>query len=384
VNLRIPIMFLLAIIPLLSAPACAADQETDVSTPVEDDSKSNTKKGKAKPDNDKYLLTQDEKKLLNKSTLSYRVNELKDLYALTAVNNNINVDKGYLIEDPMTLIEAVSFTHPYLQISVSELTEGDRDAIMKSIEEEQAKSQRYKSIFLTAMKFATDASFYEVTRNKHHELMHVQYSSMTQIFPFHMLSLENGKIRAPLIEGIGFSRELESKRTRREIRKRYRIERQAEVMNEPQTFMDFFSNLLTDKPKQPNVYMLPLNDEELKFWRKGILHGWVEGNRLGNEIIRSDHRMLVREFYGQLRFHYLSRANIISRPTSQNINIGTNANGMSVNIGETVFEITQLPAFNDNEMDWIAIPQVDDIFDKLTQNDIDELSAELDHPGDLR
>ena len=57
---------------------------------------------------------------------------------------------------------------------------------------------------------------------------------------------------------------------------------------------------------------------------------------------------------------------------------------MAVNIGESVFEITDLPRFNDNEMTWIALPQVDDIFEKLTEDDVRSLSPTLDHPGDLR
>lgn len=345
--------------------------------PIADTSKISTEENK-------YKLTEDEKTILDKSTLSFQANQLQDMYAQTALSNPTSFDRSYMIEQPLNMTEALDFRHPYLKILVSDLTEADRKAILESIQNEQTKYQRYKSIMVTAMKFATNAALYERTRKFHENLLKKRYGYMTQIFPFHALTLENGKIRAPVIEEIGFTQTIEDKRTRRDIKKRYRIKRQAEVINAPQTFMDFFGNLLTEKPKAPNVYMLPLNPEELEYWRKGILNGWGEGNRLANEIIRADLRAAMSEFTGQLRFHYLARAKIISRPTSQNITVGTNANGMSVNIGESLFEITQLPQFNDKELEWLALPQVDDIFDELTKEDVEALSMSVDHPGDLR
>lgn len=331
---------------------------------------------------DKYKLNSEERKILEQNTLSYRANELKDMYAEMAINESISFDRSYLLDEPLNLNEVLDFKHPYLNILVSELTEADREAIMKSMQTEQSKQYRYKAIMQSAMKFATDSALYRKTRSFHQRAMTENYHDLSQTFPFYALTLEDGKIKPPVIEEIGFTRTKESKRVRREKKKRYRIKTQAEVINSPQTFMDFFSNLLTEKPKTPNVYMLPINDEEIKYWRKGILHGWLEGNRLANEIIREDIRKLVSEFYGQVRFHQLARAKVISRPTSQNINIGTNSNGLSINIGESIFEITELPRFNDNEMSWIALPQVDDIFDKLTSQDVYELSIYLDHPGD--
>jgi hypothetical protein len=345
---------------------------------------SQEKNAEKNKETDSYSLTAEEQEMLEKSTLSYKANELQDLYSQTVINNNVKFDRRYLLDNPLSLSETLDFSHPYLNTLVSELTEGDRDAILESVREDQMKYQRHKSILLTAMKFATDSAFYKKTRDFHDKLLNEYYHNLTKIFPFHILALEGGKIRPPVIEEIGFTREIESQRVRREIKKRYRISKQAEVMNEAQTFMDFFGNLVTEKPKAPNVYMLPLNNEELAYWKKGILNGWVEGDRLANQIIRANIRTTIQEFNGQLRFHYLARAQIVSRPTSQNINIGTNANGFAVNIGESIFEITDLPRFNDKEMTWIALPQVDDIFDKLTQSDLDELSEYLAHPGDLR
>lgn len=331
-----------------------------------------------------YELSEEEDKLLDKVTYSYKANELKDLYEQTSTFNNVNFDKRYLLNEPLSLKEVLDFNHPFLNTLLSDLTEGDRDAILEATRLKAAKDQRNKSILLTAMKFSTDSAFYLKTRTFHSKLRNKYYHKMTEIFPFSMLTLEGGNIRPPLIEEIGYDERIEDMRTKRRINKRYRIDQQARVINAPQTFMDFYMNLVTTKPKTPNVYMLPITNEELEFWRKGVLNGWDEGNRLANELIRANTRELVRNFNGQLRFHYLAKANIISMPTSEDINVGTNSNGFAVNIGESIFEITDLPRFNDEEMTWIALPQVDDIFDELTSEDIEELSDNLYHPGDLR
>jgi len=338
----------------------------------------------SKAKNTEYELNSDEKKLLDKTTYSFKANELKDLYAQTSLNNNISFDKRYMLNEPLSLREVLNFNHPYLNTLLSDLNEGDRDAILEATRLKAAKDQRHKSILLTAMKFATDSAFYMKSRSYHKKLMGPLHSVMTDIFPFPALTLENGEIRPPVIEEISYTVEIEDKRTKRKINKRYRIDQQAQVMNAPQTYMDFFMNLTTNKPKTPNVYMLPITEEELEFWRKGVLNGWSEGNRLANELIRANIREAMRNFVGQLRFHYLASANIISMPTSQNVNVGTNSNGYAVNIGESIFEITDLPRFNDDEIKWLALPQVDDIFNELTKDDVDYLSDNLYQSGDLK
>lgn len=330
---------------------------------------------------DKFKLSEDEKKTLDKTTLSFRANELEDMYAQAALTNAATFDRSYMIDTPLQLREVFDFNHPYLNVLVSELTESDRDAILESIRTEKSKHYRYKSIMQTAMKFSTNAALYKRTQDFHARLLGEYYFNMSKVFPFYALTLDGGKIKPPRIDEIGFTRTLEDKRTRRERKAHYRIRRQAEVINEPQTFMDFFTPLMTEKPSAPNIYMLPVNEEELQYWRKGVLHGWVEGNRLGNEIIRNCIRNAMAEFNGQLLFHHLARANILSMPTSKNTVIGTSSNGNMINIGESIFEIIDLPRFNAQEQEWLALPQADDIFNELTKDDVDELTMYLDYVG---
>lgn len=322
-------------------------------------------------------LDEKEQKMMERNVDSYRINVLKNLYVEKSKNGVVKVDHSYLIKEPMSFSEVSEFTHPYLQVMVSQLTEKERDEIIESIREEQAKQGRYQAILNTAMKFAMDSAFHYETRMFHKKLMEDYYHSMTQAFPFNSLMLSDGKIRPPLIEEIPYTQTLEDRRTIRYIKKRFRIAEQSEVIIRPPTFLDEFGNLLTPRPKTPNIYMLPINDEELEYWQKGIMNGWIEGVKLAHQVIRSNTRLLARRSLGYIRFHVLADRKVISMPDSQNIQVGTNSRGDVVNIGESIFEIVQLPQLNDNDIDWVAIPQVDDIFDKLTEEDVNILTEEL-------
>ncbi len=55
--------------------------------------------------------------------------------------------------------------------------------------------------------------------------------------------------------------------------------------------------------------------------------------------------------------------------------------GNVVNIGEGIFEITEMPQLNDYSGEWIALPIVDDIFDKLSDKEINKLMNELYESG---
>jgi hypothetical protein len=326
---------------------------------------------------DPHALTEKENKMLERSVDSYRVNVLKNLYLENSKNGVVSVDNSYLIETPLSFNDLKDFRHPYLDMMVSKLTKKERDEIVESKKENQAKQARYQSILNTAMKYAMASANYYETRLQYEILTKDYYHSLNQAFPFASLMLEDGKIRPPLIEEIGYSRTKQDRRTIRKIRKRFSIAEQSEVILNPPTFMDEFFNLLTSKPKPPSIYMLPITEEELVYWQKGIVNGWIQGVKLAHKVIRSDIRMLTRRSLGYIRFHTLVDRGIVSMPDSQNVEVGTNSRGDIVNIGESIFEIIRLPQLNDSEQNWIAIPQADDIFDKLTQEDVNELSEQL-------
>lgn len=332
--------------------------------------------GKTDPESDMQLNAQEQEEL-EKTVKSYRVNDLKKLYQEQSENNSVRFDRSYLLNDPMTMKETVDFSHPYWDFKLSELTEGDMEDIKRSIKEQQDKEMRYRGIMGTAMKYAMDAALYKVTREFHGKLRNEYFADMDDAFPFYMLTLDNGNVRPPTIVQVGYQERIESRRVKRKIKGRYRIKRQAEVITEAQTFLLYFDNMIMPKPKPPSIYLLPVTEEEKKYWRKGALNGWVEGSRLAHNIIRQNIREMMVEFYGQLQYLFLADRNLVTRPNTQNLVIGTNAMGNVMNVGESIIEIKELPRFNDNEMEWLVLPSVDDIFGELTDEDINALTEEL-------
>lgn len=328
---------------------------------------------------DDMILSSTEQETLNRTVESYRVNDLKKLYQEQSENNRVRFDRSYLLSTPMTREETVNFRHPYWDFKISELTEGDMEDIKRSIKEEQDREMRNRGIMGTAMKYAMDAALYKVTRDFHHKLRNERFAAMNDAFPFYMLTLDNGNVRPPTIVKIGYQEKIENRRVKRKIKGRYRIKRQAEVITEAQTFLSYFDNMIMPQPKPPSIYLLPVTEEEKHYWRKGAANGWMEGNRLANNIIRQNIREMLEEFNGQLQYKFLADRNLVTRPTTQNLEIGTNALGSVMNIGESIIEIKELPRFNDNEMEWLVLPSVDDIFGELTEEDMHMLTEELSY-----
>lgn len=311
-----------------------------------------------------------------------RINTLRKMYSENAVNGSVVFGDTYLIEKPITLRETVDFEHPALKTKLSQLDEKERDEILEAVEEEAAKQDRYKSIMNEGAKFGMSAGMHSTAMYLYDLYKNVYYDSLAQVFPYYILMLENGKIKPALIDEVGHQQTKTDKRTLSSIKRRFRIAEQAEVVLKPPTYINFFENLLLiPKPKVPSVYYMPINEEELVYWKKGVLNGWVEGDKQAHNIVRENVILMERAMYGYLRFHALADRGTISMPTSHNILVGTNSRGDVVNIGESVFEITELPSLNDDEQDWIALPQMEDIFGELNDAEVDRLTAEIEELG---
>lgn len=313
-----------------------------------------------------------------------RVNSLRQMYKDDAAQGDLTFQNTYNIDRPLTLPEVMDFEHPILKLRLSSLTEKERDEILKSIQEEADKFNRYKAIMNHGIKYGSSAALYKTSRDYFDLYSKTYYHDMVKLFPFHALMLEGGKIKPPLIEELGYQIQKDDKRTLRKIKRKFRIAEQAEVTLSAPNYMDFYENLLlVPEPKIPPVYFMPINEEELEYWKKGVVNGWHEGGKQAQEIVRQNTRNALRTMFGYIRFHVLADKGVVNMPTAQNITVGTNSRGDVMNIGESIFEITELPQLNDNEQSWIALPEVDDIFSKLTQEDIDELAGEIEEIGKI-
>lgn len=325
-------------------------------------------------------LTERERKQLERISDRKRIQDLQKLYAETANAGHVAVDHAYLIDSPMTLNQILDLSHPYFIAMYNSLTTLDKETISESVKEAGFRSARYQAIMNTALKFGMQAGDH-YTSTKNYIRLQTSLKGLSEALPFHMLMLADGKIKPPLIEIIGHSSMLEDQRTRREIKRRFQIIQQAEVIHTPPTYMDFFFSLKTERPKSPSAMLLPVNEEEMSYWQRGIRSGWAEGVKQAEMNTRNYARNMVRHLYGYLNYKTLHERGVITAPSFQNLIVGTNSRGDVVNIGESIFEITELPQLNDNDQDWLALPQVDDIFDKLTDEDVRELTEFLFHPA---
>jgi len=325
-------------------------------------------------------LNIEEQRRLEKIVDRTKVDELQSLYAEYG-DGSVKVDHSYMLDRPLFLNEVLDFNHPYLQVHLSQLTEKERDEIIESIQVEAQKNARLTAVMNMGMRYGHKAGLYYEAQNYFDRVKGELYHELTESYPFDHLMLAGGKIKPPLIEEIGYSETIENKRRIRKIKRRFQIDKQAEVTLQSPNVLSFFTNLKIPKPKPPSVYLLPINDDELDYWKKGVRNGWLEGVRHAHKIVRFNYREMARTFNGYVRFHVLNDRGVINMPSFKNLNVGTNAMGNIVNIGEDIFEITEMPQLNDYSDQWIALPVVDDIFDKLSDDEIKKMMSELYESG---
>lgn len=325
-----------------------------------------------------FELDPKEEEILRKESDSHRVNVLQNLYRDTSRNGPMRFDASYMLEQPMTMHQVANLSHPYLINLLQQQTESELDDIKKSIKQDENRHYRDQAIFNTALKYGMEAGLYYTGRTVFNAYKGELYHTMSETYPYYALMLDGGKVKPPVIEKVAFTREIENRRTIRERKARYQIVEQSEVTNTPPSFLDHFQNLLLPPPNDPNSFLLPIDNREMSQWRKGALNGWVQGVKMARQIVVANLRKNHRTFNGYLTYHALADANIVTRPDSQDVLVGTTSRGDVLNIGESVFEITRLPQLTDNDQDWLSLPPVDDIFGELTADEVNKLSREIE------
>lgn len=325
-----------------------------------------------------FELNREEREVLDKSSDHHRVNILRNLYRDTSQSGQMQFDTSYMINEPMTMYQVANLSHPYLINLRSQQTEREISDIEKSIENDDSREHRNQAIFNTALKYGMEAGLYYTGRTVFNTLKGPLYHQMSETYPYHALMLDNGKVKPPVIERVGFSREIEDRRTMRDRKARYRIVEQSEVTNTTPTFLDHFQNLLLAHPTDPHLFLLPIDEEEMRQWRRGALNGWIQGVKMARQIVTENMRANHRTFHGYLTYHQLADAQIVTRPTSENTNVGTTSRGDILNIGESVFEITRLPQLSGDSQEWLALTPVDDIFGELTVDEVNRLTREIE------
>ena len=322
-------------------------------------------------------MTVNEQSRLSSTVKSIDDNYLNELYRENGEFGHSTFDYDYLLDEPINIDEVKDFSHPFLKKRISELTPDDKARIIKSIADENSKQLRLNSILNVAMQYSVESALY--FRGKEFQKKLTQNEAqLMQAFNYEMLMLGNGKIKPAVIDKVDYSIQTEDKRTQRKIKTQYKLVEQSELVLDAPSHVDFFVNLNFRKPKSPNKYLIPVQDDEKEAWRRGVELGWSEGIQQADQIIQHDTRSLLKHYLGSIRFHILLKMNVVTEPTAVETTIGTTASGNVLNVGESVYELVNLPNFNDREMEWSALPLIDDIFDELSNSTLDEMLVELD------
>ena len=92
---------------------------------------------------------------------------------------------------------------------------------------------------------------------------------------------------------------------------------------------------------------------------------------------------MARDYTGMSNYMYLLSKNVVTLPEISESDIGVNTNNQTINIGESTFKITELPAFNPDGTSWVPLPRVETFFDNFYLTDdlmkeLDEIRADVD------
>lgn len=267
--------------------------------------------------------------------------------------NNIAEDSR-----PYSLENLRNLNTPELSKFKRRAAEGDIESVIEKMNINMESDPRKEAIYQEALMYGTQSALHarSYQLNKFLEDNAKYYS---KVFNFQPLLLEGGRVIPPIVIEAERLFAHEDKYTLRTVNKSYTILEQAKVINTPLIWQKFFDYYIT-KPNMPDARLLPLNEIEDSYWEKGILEGWKIGTNQANSIFLESLKKLSRDYVGMVRFHLMLKQNLITYPITTTTNLGVTSSENTLNIGESIFEITQLPDFNMDLDSWRALPQMKD------------------------
>lgn len=251
---------------------------------------------------------------------------------------------------------------------LSELVLDNEDGLSAEelIEQEYKKNStdgREQAILLEGMKFGSQNALYDRSMS-YQNLLDENKHELSRLFNFSPLLLMSGRVIPPIVVEADDLKMIEDQYTKRTVKKSYKIHEQAKVLNTPLNWRTYLL-FQAPKPNMPSRYALPIrgNEREERIWANGVAQGWEAGTEQADAIMIQKIRVIQRDYIGMLRFKLLRLKNIIKDPISSNLKLGVTKDGDTLNIDEQVFEIVEVPQFNLEVEEWLAISQIDSPID---------------------
>ncbi|HIO04673.1 MAG TPA: hypothetical protein EYN08_03505 [Gammaproteobacteria bacterium] len=330
------------------------DMDQDINNPSNQEIiKNENDKVVEKPQNNGFTYYVEQSDTMKQKSEMYQKNGAYD------INKRTNISKSYEPEGEKAyhIDEIKKLQTPELRANVMRVENGEVEDYLKDIAKEEMNNIREDTIFLEALKYGTQSALFYRSKEIN-SFLEKEASLFDGTFLFQPLLLANGRVAPPVImEGSdSYFQDGDTKYTR--VNKTFKIHKQAKIINTPLTWRSYV-NFNPSKPIIPDKMSLPLNEEEDKIWEKGVVEGWELGLKQANRIFNQQITELAIDYNGMVRYHLLEKAGIVNNPVTSRLNLGINKDERTINIGETIFEITRLPEFNSNSETWKALPSID-------------------------
>jgi defect-in-organelle-trafficking protein DotC len=284
-------------------------------------------------------------------------------YKSRGANGRISTKEGFVLDKPLSMRDVSELNHPYYQKKLEYVKEFGLDAIGEELNKEEFGNLRVDAIYNEALKMGIQSALFDVLYDFNNSLSEME-SSLKSLFDFGNLMLAEGRVKPPVILETSAIISKDNKYQLRSSDASYLIYSQAEVTLRAPSYLDYLTFGII-KPKEPETLLLPTTDEELKVWKEGVNNGWILGIKQGNDIIKEGFSSLIRDYLGMEIFHIMHKANIVSMPSFERMEIGTTTDGRNLRVGEVTFKVSILPEFNGNTDMWKALPRLNEIYTEL-------------------
>lgn len=125
---------------------------------------------------------------------------------------------------------------------------------------------------------------------------------------------------------------------------------EARIVSVPPTYRDYLVRYFPE-PKKIHPALKPRDDIEMEAWRKGVLKGWMIGVKQANDIFADGLLRLERDIQGRVNYRKMVSLKMISPAALKVTKRGVTFNDRTMNVGETVYEITNVANFTTLD-DW--------------------------------
>lgn len=118
------------------------------------------------------------------------------------------------------------------------------------------------------------------------------------------------------------------------------IDDEARIVSVPPNYRDYLVREYAP-PKSVNPILRPKNEFERKLWEKGLAEGWAIGVEDAFAIFKDGLLRMERDLQGRVNYRKLVELGMVSPAALKITESGVTFNGRTMNVGETIYEISQ-------------------------------------------